>query len=473
MFFRLNDELFEVNDTVVENSPYLTLLRDSLSNVEYYMDDDKKIYIIPDMFEPDDFYNYIQLISGVLPQDYVSGELLDYMGHINYLGYPSDYWNIKLYDNLIRSNFYNIREIIDDPLFGLEDITHMLIPNRVKSVVHNIKTITKDIYIAGGSAMYMGGVIDDTRDIDIFLTNRNAISDILLESNLVRQLDNCISYRMSSYSDKHSYPFSYGTDTTMQIILREYKTPSEIVHGFDLDCCGYVYHPFSGKLYRTYRAAYSTNVKKNFFDPERSSPSYAIRLSKYHMRGFDIWMPYEDRIEFREDRYEKYTQQLLRTKGEHFSHDFFLDLVENEPFTQPFCITEDDIREINTMVESDIDMSTAKLFYLLYKSSGLTIPIFIKKKLIAPEIVNDIMPHDPVSIIYLMKKKNLFISSMNIQSDYELYSNQDISVRFKDIKPVWKINNPMDQALTGTFYPEPIEMDILDWYSYSPLIEIK
>jgi hypothetical protein len=61
------------------------------------------------------------------------------------------------------------------------------------------------------------------------------------------------------------------------------------VHGFDVDCCGVL---FDGeKLWATKRAAYAIHHKINHINPERASPSYYWRLSKYHTRGYDIGIP--------------------------------------------------------------------------------------------------------------------------------------------------------------------------------------
>jgi hypothetical protein len=68
-----------------------------------------------------------------------------------------------------------------------------------------------------------------------------------------------------------------------------YTCPSEVVHGFDVDCVGFVYD--GEKLYATKRALYAAKNGVNWFDPSRSSPSYAYRLIKYKRRGFNISLP--------------------------------------------------------------------------------------------------------------------------------------------------------------------------------------
>ncbi|KAL0210535.1 hypothetical protein RCL1_004971 [Eukaryota sp. TZLM3-RCL] len=74
-----------------------------------------------------------------------------------------------------------------------------------------------------------------------------------------------------------------------QVILRLYKSKSEILHGFDLGSCQV---GFDGKqLYTTslYRLSYTFSI--NIVDTTRRSVSYEHRLTKYLHRGFGIVLP--------------------------------------------------------------------------------------------------------------------------------------------------------------------------------------
>lgn len=75
--------------------------------------------------------------------------------------------------------------------------------------------------------------------------------------------------------------------------MRIYKSVSEILTGFDVDCSCAAY---DGKqVYASPRAlaAYMTQV--NTIDLTRRSPSYENRLSKYAHRGFEVYWPNLDR----------------------------------------------------------------------------------------------------------------------------------------------------------------------------------
>ena len=96
----------------------------------------------------------------------------------------------------------------------------------------------------------------------------------------------------------------------VQIVLRIYKSISEILTGFDVDCSCALY---DGKqVYVSPRAlcAYMTQV--NSIDLTRRSPSYEMRLSKYARRGFEIYWPSLDRTHIDPTVFER---SFARTEG--------------------------------------------------------------------------------------------------------------------------------------------------------------
>src|SRR5437016_5422873 len=74
-----------------------------------------------------------------------------------------------------------------------------------------------------------------------------------------------------------------------QIILRLYNSPSEIIHGFDIDCCSVGY---DGKdIWMTQRCLFSLMNGYNSVNFNRMSPSYHYRLAKYGSRGMAVKVP--------------------------------------------------------------------------------------------------------------------------------------------------------------------------------------
>lgn len=96
----------------------------------------------------------------------------------------------------------------------------------------------------------------------------------------------------------------------IQVVLRMYKSISEILSGFDVDCSCAAYN--GHQVYATPRAlaAYMTQI--NTIDLSRRSPSYESRLSKYAHRGFEVYWPHLDRSRVDPTIYER---SFGRTEG--------------------------------------------------------------------------------------------------------------------------------------------------------------
>jgi hypothetical protein len=92
-------------------------------------------------------------------------------------------------------------------------------------------------------------------------------------------------------------------------VLRIYKSVSEILTGFDIDCSGAAY---DGKqVYCTPRALQSYMTQVNHIDLSRRSPSYENRLSKYSHRGFEVHWPDFDRSRIDPTIFERSFQRTL------------------------------------------------------------------------------------------------------------------------------------------------------------------
>jgi ankyrin repeat protein len=141
---------------------------------------------------------------------------------------------------------------------------------------------------------YYHQILAPASDVDLFLydlTEEQAVEkikqieqrirdSILTETTTVRT-KNAITI-VSQYPTRH-----------VQIVLRIYRSISEILTGFDVDCSCAAYD--GSQVYASPRAlaAYMTQV--NTIDLSRRSPSYENRLSKYSRRGFEIYWPLLER----------------------------------------------------------------------------------------------------------------------------------------------------------------------------------
>lgn len=79
----------------------------------------------------------------------------------------------------------------------------------------------------------------------------------------------------------------------VQIVLRLYKSVSEILTGFDVDCSCTAFD--GSQVWASPRALSAFVTQANVIDITRRSPSYENRLAKYARRGFEIHWPNLDR----------------------------------------------------------------------------------------------------------------------------------------------------------------------------------
>ncbi|KAI0199190.1 ankyrin repeat protein [Astrocystis sublimbata] len=147
-------------------------------------------------------------------------------------------------------------------------------------------------------------------DVDLFLYGLNEeqavekikeietrIRDAILSEVTVVRTKNAITI-CSQYPTRH-----------IQVVLRVYKSVSEILTGFDIDCSGAAY---DGKqVYTTPRALASYITQINPIDLSRRSPSYENRLSKYSHRNFEVYWPELDRSRVDPTIFERSFQRTL------------------------------------------------------------------------------------------------------------------------------------------------------------------
>ncbi|RIA80590.1 hypothetical protein C1645_701466 [Glomus cerebriforme] len=128
-------------------------------------------------------------------------------------------------------------------------------------------------------------------------------------SNIYETVNNAVPCDVACFRSKHcvtilsQYPHRH-----IQIVLRLYNTPSEVLTGFDVDCCSV---GFDGKNVWALPRAHQAIIKQcNMIDLTRRSPSYEMRLAKYAERGFEIKVPSLERSRIDPIIYERNPEQL-------------------------------------------------------------------------------------------------------------------------------------------------------------------
>ncbi|KAI0478003.1 ankyrin repeat protein [Xylaria cf. heliscus] len=139
--------------------------------------------------------------------------------------------------------------------------------------------------------------LDEKQAVQKIKDIETRIRDAILSEVTVVRTKNAITI-CSQYPTRH-----------VQIVLRVYKSVSEILTGFDIDCSGAAY---DGKqVYTTPRALASYITQVNPIDLSRRSPSYENRLSKYSHRNFEVYWPELDRSRVDPTIFERSFQRTL------------------------------------------------------------------------------------------------------------------------------------------------------------------
>ncbi|KAI1426426.1 ankyrin repeat protein [Xylaria sp. FL1777] len=147
-------------------------------------------------------------------------------------------------------------------------------------------------------------------DVDLFLYGLNEEQAIQKIKDIETHIRDAILSEVTVVRTKNAiticsqYPIRH-----VQIVLRVYKSVSEILTGFDIDCSGAAY---DGKqVYTTPRAIASYITQTNPIDLSRRSPSYENRLSKYSHRNFEVYWPEFDRSRVDPTIFERSFQRTL------------------------------------------------------------------------------------------------------------------------------------------------------------------
>ena len=123
--------------------------------------------------------------------------------------------------------------------------------------------------------------LDEKQAIEKIKQIETKVRDSILQETTTIRTKNAITIA-SAYPTRH-----------VQIVLRLYKSLSEILTGFDVDCSCVAYD--GTMVWATPRAVSSYVTQINTIDLTRRSPSYENRLSKYSHRGFEVYWPELDR----------------------------------------------------------------------------------------------------------------------------------------------------------------------------------
>ncbi|KAF9530937.1 hypothetical protein CPB83DRAFT_849901 [Crepidotus variabilis] len=127
-------------------------------------------------------------------------------------------------------------------------------------------------------------------DVDLFIYGLDAKQAEAKMQSIYEAVRDSNPWDITCIRTKHTisihsqYPYR-----AVQIVLRLYQSPAEVLAGFDVDapCCAY-----DGKtVWASPRSIVAMMRQCNTVDMSRRSPSYEIRLAKYANRGYEVLVP--------------------------------------------------------------------------------------------------------------------------------------------------------------------------------------
>jgi hypothetical protein len=139
--------------------------------------------------------------------------------------------------------------------------------------------------------------LNEEEAIDKIKSIERAVRDSILSETTTIRTKNAITIA-SEYPTRH-----------VQIVLRLYKSVTEILTGFDVDCSAVAYD--GTQVWCSPRALAAFKTQINTVDLTRRSPSYENRLSKYSHRGFEVYWPSLDRTRVDPTIYERSFSRVL------------------------------------------------------------------------------------------------------------------------------------------------------------------
>lgn len=424
----------------------------------------------------------------------------------NHYEFPNEYMKVKLKEDLIRERFYTF-ELYKDPYYKLQNIdSEKMISSDDETIFYDIvEFFDGHAFIAGGSIVT--GIRGGASDIDVFFygINERKVEERIMEfiDNFPQNIEKNIVVKYSekvvsvSFTDK---AYKGNQRYEVQFIRRLYKSPSEILHGFDVDCCGFGYDGYM--VWATSRAIFAYNNKIIFADPERASPSWPYRLAKYSSRGFKLYLPLFDIANFDKISFEKMIAKTLllenhwpnimnlliqflrntsiyNSKGTYDSQTQNFRSKNNPTFyTLLKPILTPQIILILASVYGIYPGSICKILDSDYSERKMKKDQFlgkIKKGIDGYFYIERRGDYDILKYSILKTPKTLRISFDRDMFEFITFVNDftEVSEFIKSLP--WMTQNPMKQ-LTGSFNPQAIK-DFTSWYKmtgfYGNIKEIK
>lgn len=206
------------------------------------------------------------------------------------------------------------------------------------NVLHRLNDIllSEPVVVAGGSVLgslrrHAGNsVTSSTSDVDLFICT----SDPQEASRITHRFWNALALdnerwwilRGPGVVNMFLWTQQEAIDQKIQVVLRLYDSPAEVLYGFDVDCCCCCYD--GREVWLTPRCLRALESMTNILNPLHAWPkraAYELRLAKYSMRGFAVAIPGLDRSRIEKERLNATAMEKLIDLARLFKAELELD----------------------------------------------------------------------------------------------------------------------------------------------------
>ncbi|KAF5369314.1 hypothetical protein D9758_002726 [Tetrapyrgos nigripes] len=143
-----------------------------------------------------------------------------------------------------------------------------------------------------------------TSDVDLFLYGMNPEEAEKKIVTIYEAVRDSVPWDVTCVRTKHTVSiYSQYPYRSVQIVLRLYSSPAEILAGFDIDAPCLMFD--GSRVLANPRAIVALMRQCNTTDMTRRSPSYEVRLAKYAARGFEVYVSTLDRTKVDPTIYER------------------------------------------------------------------------------------------------------------------------------------------------------------------------
>jgi len=168
-------------------------------------------------------------------------------------------------------------------------------------------------------------------------------------------------------------------DLKVQIVIRLYESPAEVLFGFDCDCCCCAYDGRS--VWVTLRCIRALCTGTNILNPLHSwpnKPSYELRLAKYAYRGFAVLIPGLDKQRVDDERIRRTELSKLKGMARLMKVSFEMEASPGEPFNWKFPNVPEHIERLRAVTNDCCDKSDLLMRGMLggygHMDDGVIIP---------------------------------------------------------------------------------------------------